>query len=88
VLAERGALASEDEEMARRRRTLMVFRDENGSRIATARRLDVHPNTVANRVRACREVLDRDLGSGQLELEIALRLASLLSLSVLRDGHE
>jgi len=43
---------------------------------------------VANRVRACREVLDRDLGSGQLELEIALRLASLLSLSVLRDGHE
>jgi hypothetical protein len=88
VLAQLGALASEDEEMARLRRTLMVFRDENGSRIATARRLDVHPNTVANRVRACREVLDRDLGSGQLELEIALRLASLLSLSVLRDGHE
>jgi DNA-binding PucR family transcriptional regulator len=80
-----GALASEGDEMSRLRATLLPYLEENGSRIATARRLGVHPNTVANRIRTCSELLDRDLSRDQVRLQVALGLAATLRPVVLRD---
>jgi DNA-binding PucR family transcriptional regulator len=82
-----GGLAGEDDETCRLRATLLPYLEESGSRIATARRLGIHPNTVANRIRACREVLPVDLGRGQLQLQVALSLALSLGSAVLRDDR-
>src|SRR5205823_6110407 len=71
-----GPLAQDGDEQTRLRVTLMLYLEEHGSRIATARRLGIHPNTVANRIRACRELLDRDLTTRQVHLQVALSLAS------------
>jgi DNA-binding PucR family transcriptional regulator len=83
VRAELGALAAGDDETTRLRATLKVYLEESGSRVATARRLGVHPNTVANRVQSCREVLARDLTERRVQLEVALALAQLLGPAVL-----
>ena len=61
----------------------MVYLEERGSRVATAERLGIHPNTVANRVRASRALLAHDLAESRVELRIALRLALALGSSVL-----
>jgi DNA-binding PucR family transcriptional regulator len=79
-----GALASDDDESRRLRSTLMLYLEENGSRMATAKRIGVHPNTVANRIRACREILGRDVGQDQVPLLVALTLAATLGPAVLR----
>ena len=86
VLEHLGPLAGEDDEMGRLRATLLPYLEENGSRIATARRLGIHPNTVANRIRTCRELLDRDLSRRQVRLQVALGLAVSLGPAVLGDG--
>jgi DNA-binding PucR family transcriptional regulator len=78
-----GALAGNDDESHRLRATLMLYLEENGSRVATARRIGVHPNTVANRIRTCREILGRDVGQDQVPLLVALTLASTLGPAVL-----
>jgi hypothetical protein len=83
VVNELGALGSDDDETARLRATLKVYLEESGSRVATARRLGVHPNTVANRVQSCREILGRDLSGRRVQLELALALAQLLGGAVL-----
>jgi len=83
-----GPLARDDEDRARLRVTLMLYLEEHGSRIATARRLGIHPNTVANRVRSCREQLDRDLSHQQVQLQVALSLAATLGSAVLSPGHK
>jgi hypothetical protein len=90
VAEQLGPLATDSDDAARLRLTLQTFREENGSRIATASRLGVHPNTVANRVRACRETLDSasESVSGQLELDIALKLAALLGPAVLEEPDQ
>jgi DNA-binding PucR family transcriptional regulator len=80
-----GPLAREDDEAARLRATLLPYLEESGSRIATARRLGVHPNTVANRIRTCSTLLDRDLSRRQLRLQLALKVAENLGPAVLRD---
>ena len=77
-------LAFDDDESHRLRATLMLYLEENGSRVATAKRIGVHPNTVANRIRACREILGRDVGQDQVPLLVALKLASTLGPAVLR----
>jgi DNA-binding PucR family transcriptional regulator len=79
-----GALASDDDESHRLRATLMLYLEENGSRVATAKRIGVHPNTVANRIRACREILGREVGHEQVPLLVALTLAATLGPAVLR----
>jgi DNA-binding PucR family transcriptional regulator len=79
-----GALATDDDESHRLRATLMLYLEENGSRVATAKRIGVHPNTVANRIRACRDILGRDVGQDQVPLLVALTLASTLGPAVLR----
>lgn len=78
-----GPLAADDDESNRLRATLMLYLEENGSRIATARRIGVHPNTVANRIRTCREILGRDVGHDQVPLLVALNLAATLGPAVL-----
>jgi DNA-binding PucR family transcriptional regulator len=79
-----GALAADDDENHRLRATLMLYLEENGSRVATAKRIGVHPNTVANRIRTCRDILGRDVGQEQVPLLVALTLAATLGPAVLR----
>jgi DNA-binding PucR family transcriptional regulator len=83
VRRELGALAADDDETSRLRATLKVYLEESSSRTATARRLGVHHNTVANRVQSCRDVLGRDLNERRVQLEVALALAQLLGPTVL-----
>jgi len=83
-----GALARDDDESGRLRATLMLYLEENASRVATARRIGVHPNTVANRIRACRELLGRDVGKDQVPLLVALTLAATLGPAVLRSQSD
>jgi DNA-binding PucR family transcriptional regulator len=80
-----GVLATDDDESQRLRATLMLYLEENGSRVATAKRIGVHPNTVANRIRMCREILGRDVGQDQVPLLVALTLASNLGPAVLKS---
>ena len=78
------------------RRLLVTVRDKArsaaekaaASRVATARRIGVHPNTVANRIRACRELLGRDVGKDQVPLLVALTLAATLGPAVLRSQSD
>lgn len=83
-----GSLARDDDEAARLRATLLIYLEENGSRLATAERIGVHPNTVANRIRSCREMLDRDIGRDQVLLMAALSLAATLGPAVLIGAEE
>ena len=85
VLEELGPLSVDDDENARLRATLKVYLEENASRVAVSRRLGIHANTVANRVRACQELLGRDLRTRQVELQVALTLAETLGAAVLRE---
>jgi DNA-binding PucR family transcriptional regulator len=78
-----GKLARDDDESARLRATLLLYLEENGSRVATAKRIGVHPNTVANRIRTCREVLGREVEKDQVPLLVALTLAATLGPAVL-----
>lgn len=86
VQAQLGPLAADDDHSNRLRATLRVFLDEHCSRLATADRLGVHPNTIGNRIRTCQELLERDLSTGSLELHAALALADMLGPPVLLPG--
>jgi hypothetical protein len=83
VRRELGVLAADDDETSRLRATLKVYLEESSSRTATARRLGVHHNTVANRVQNCRDLLGRELNERRVQLEVALLLAQLLGPAVL-----
>jgi DNA-binding PucR family transcriptional regulator len=87
VRGQLGGLGVDNDEHARLRATLTVYLDESGSRLATAKRLGIHPNTVANRVRAARALLDHEAGESRVELRAALRLAVTLGPAVLRDAR-
>ena len=78
-----GALAAGDDASARLRVTLKVYLEEHASRIAAARRLGIHQNTVANRVKTCRDLLGHDLSTGVVDLQVALTLAQTLGDAVL-----
>jgi DNA-binding PucR family transcriptional regulator len=77
VAQQLGELAGEDKSVVRLRDTLRVFLEENGSFQSAAARLGVHKNTVAYRIRRAEELLGHGAKERQLELETALRLASL-----------
>jgi len=71
-----GALADPEPATARLRETLQVFLATGGSLATTARRLQVHRNTVKYRVGRAYEVRGRPLGSAdhdRLDVELALR---------------
>jgi DNA-binding PucR family transcriptional regulator len=78
VARELGALATGDEAARRLTETLRAFLDEGASFVRAARRLGVHENTVAYRVRRAEELLGHRVSDRQLELRVALRLAKLL----------
>ena len=73
-----GELAEPSQEAARLRRTLAVFLDEHRSRQAAAERLEIHANTVGNRVRTALDTLGDDLGGRPSECHVALALTELL----------
>lgn len=75
---ELGALAEEDDATQRLASTLRIFLEEGCSYVAAGRRLGVHTNTVAYRVRRCEEVLGRPVSERQLELRVALRVGPIL----------
>jgi DNA-binding PucR family transcriptional regulator len=79
VRRELGRLASTDETTRRLAATLRTYLDENGSRGRTAKRLHVHENTVAYRIRQAEELLGRSLDRRTLELRAALALAELVA---------
>ena len=75
---ELGPLAAPDDATLRLASTLAIFLEEGGSFVRAARRLGVHANTVAYRVRRAESLLGHPLAERQLELRVALRLARLL----------
>jgi DNA-binding PucR family transcriptional regulator len=75
---ELGDLAAADDATLRLASTLAIFLEEGASFVRAARRLGVHANTVAYRVRRAESLLGRPVGERQLELRVALRLARLL----------
>ncbi len=75
---ELGGLAATDDATLRLAATAAIFLEEGNSFVGAARRLGVHPNTVAYRVRRAEALRGRPLGERQLELRVALRLVSLL----------
>ncbi|HEY1440993.1 MAG TPA: helix-turn-helix domain-containing protein [Mycobacterium sp.] len=79
VQRELGRLASLDDTTRRLAATVRTYLDENGSRGRTAKRLHVHENTVAYRLRQAEELLGRSVEKRTLELRVALALADLVT---------
>lgn len=78
VAGELGGLAAADPTTRRLAATLAAYLDEGSSHARTARRLDVHENTVRYRIRQAQEVLGRPVDQRTLELRAALRLAGAI----------
>jgi hypothetical protein len=72
---ELGPLAAGGESTARLASTVAVFLEEGSSFVRAGRRLGIHTNTVAYRVRRAESLLGRPVTERQLELRVALRLA-------------
>jgi DNA-binding PucR family transcriptional regulator len=72
--SELGDLGADTDAMMRLRATIRVFLAERLSPARTARRLGIHQNTVAYRVKRVEELIGRPIEDRRLELEIALRL--------------
>jgi hypothetical protein len=75
---ELGPLGAGDDATARLATTVAIFLEEGSSFVGAGRRLGIHSNTVAYRVRRAEGLLGRPLTERQLELRVALRLARLL----------
>jgi DNA-binding PucR family transcriptional regulator len=84
VHSELGPLLDDSDASRRLTATLEVFLQEESSFVRAARRLGIHENTVAYRVRRAEEMLGRRTIERQLELRAALRLAGF----VRRDAAE
>jgi DNA-binding PucR family transcriptional regulator len=78
VERELGALAAPDDTTARLRATLRIYLEEGSNQARTARRLGIHYNTVAYRIRRAEELLGRPISVRRFELEAALALANAL----------
>ena len=78
VERELGRLAAPDDTTRRLAATVRAYLDENGSRGRTAKRLHIHENTVAYRLRQAEELLGRSLEKRTLELRVALSLTELV----------
>lgn len=81
-----GPLASDEDSPRRLAATLRVFYDEGSSFTRTARRLGLHQNTVAYRVRRAGELLGHPVTDRQLETWLALRLADVLRRASVRPA--
>jgi hypothetical protein len=78
VTTQLGALAGDDDVALRLAATLRVYLDENLSPMRAARRLGIHENTVANRVRQAEKLIGHPLAAQRLEVHVALALAPLV----------
>jgi hypothetical protein len=78
VEAEIGPLLEDSDASRRLASTLEVFLQEESSFVRAARRLGIHENTVAYRVRRAEELLGRRAAERQLELRAALRLSAFV----------
>jgi PucR C-terminal helix-turn-helix domain/GGDEF-like domain len=74
---ELGPLAAGDDATVRFASTVAIFLEEGSSFVRAGRRLGIHANTVAYRVRRAESLLGRPVTKRQLELRVALRLAGL-----------
>ena len=83
VLTTLGQLATDDEQHARLRETLLVFLDTGGSYKATAERLTLHKNSVQYRIRRAEESLGHPVGDSRHDVELALQAGRWLGSSVL-----
>ena len=81
--ARSGQLATDDEQHARLRETLLVFLDTGGSYKATAERLMLHKNSVQYRIRRAEESLGHPVGDNRHDVELALQAGRWLGSSVL-----
>ncbi|WP_158895959.1 PucR family transcriptional regulator [Amycolatopsis anabasis] len=75
---ELGGLAENDDGTARLRSTLCAYFEEGQNLARTARRLDVHHNTISYRLHKAEELLGHPVQNRRLELEVALHLSGLL----------
>lgn len=73
-----GPLSAHDDASARLRATLAVYFEEGESPSATARRLGIHVNTVAYRLRQIEALLGHPATQDRLETQLALRLVPYL----------
>jgi DNA-binding Lrp family transcriptional regulator len=78
VHAELGGLGADDDLAARLRETVEASH-RWGSHVATAEHLHLHEHTVRNRLQKAVELLGRPLTERRTELQVALRLARLLT---------
>lgn len=74
VSGELGELAGDDDGARRVAATLRVYLEEDSSPVRASRRLGIHPNTVAYRVRRAEAMLGHPVTSRPLELQVALAL--------------
>jgi hypothetical protein len=79
VARELGPLAAGDDATVRLAATVAIFLEENSSFVGAGRRLGIHANTVAYRVRRAESLLGRPFSERGLELRVALRLGRLLA---------
>ncbi len=87
VEAQLGRLAADDDHTRRLAATLRIYLEEHASPRRTARRLGVHENTIANRIRAVRELLGGPVDGRVAELLVALRLAPMLGSGGSEEGR-
>jgi DNA-binding PucR family transcriptional regulator len=83
---ELGDLAADDDASRRLAATLKVFFEEGASFVKAARRLGVHENTIAYRVRRAGELLGHGVDARQLEVRVALQVAEILRKAGELDG--
>ena len=74
---ELGPLAGRDDATVRLASTVAIFLEEGSSFVHAGRRLGIHANTVAHRVRRAESLLGRPVTERQLELRVALRFIPL-----------
>jgi hypothetical protein len=86
VLSTLAGLATDDENHARLRDTLLVFLQTGGSYKTTAEQLTLHKNTVQYRIRKAEESLGRPVGDNRRDVELALQASRWLGSTVLRSA--
>jgi hypothetical protein len=88
VLTTLGGLATDDEQHARMRDTLLVFLQSGGSYKATAEQLMLHKNTVQYRIRKAEVSLGRPAAGNRHDVELALQASRWLGSAVLQPARD
>ncbi|PYE15488.1 DNA-binding PucR family transcriptional regulator [Williamsia limnetica] len=88
VQSELGELARDDTRQRDERTALLAVLDAQGSLMSAARTIDVHRNTVLQRVRRAEQRRGLSASARVAELHAALRLCEVLGASVLSDRVE